>query len=51
MTQALLEADVNFTVAQEFTQKVSEAAVGRRFSNRSTRTSSSSASSTRSWST
>ena len=28
VTQALLEADVNFTVAQEFTQRVSEAAVG-----------------------
>lgn len=28
VTRALLEADVNFTVAQEFTQRVSEAAVG-----------------------
>ncbi|MBI3866409.1 MAG: signal recognition particle protein [Planctomycetia bacterium] len=29
VTQALLEADVNFTVAQEFTERVTEAAVGR----------------------
>ncbi len=28
VTRALLEADVNFTVAQEFTQRVSEAAIG-----------------------
>ncbi|HEY3969099.1 MAG TPA: signal recognition particle receptor subunit alpha, partial [Planctomycetaceae bacterium] len=28
VTQALLEADVNFTVAQEFTERVSKAAVG-----------------------
>ena len=28
VTRALLEADVNFTVAQDFTQRVSEAAVG-----------------------
>ncbi len=28
VTQALLEADVNFTVAQEFTERVSQAAVG-----------------------
>ncbi len=28
VTQALLEADVNFTVAQDFTRRVSEAAVG-----------------------
>src|SRR5436190_6379990 len=29
VNQALLEADVNFTVAQEFTERVTEAAVGR----------------------
>jgi len=29
VTQALLEADVNFTVAQQFTERVSEAAIGR----------------------
>ena len=28
VTRALLEADVNFTVAQDFTQRVSEAAIG-----------------------
>jgi signal recognition particle subunit SRP54 len=29
VTQALLEADVNYTVAQQFTERVSEAAIGR----------------------